>query len=79
MSQTPTPTDLIASPCISVCTVDKDSGMCIGCLRTLKEIGAWRAMTLDEKRAVVDACADRAKAITRRGKDWKPLAGDASA
>ena len=65
--------DPVTSPCISVCTVDKASGLCIGCLRTLKEIGAWRVMTPDEKRATVAACAERAKTIQQRGKDGLPL------
>ena len=62
-----------ASPCVSVCTVDRERGLCIGCLRTLQEIGAWRTMTLQEKRTTVAACAERAKAITPLGKDWQPL------
>ncbi len=65
--------ELIASPCVSVCTVDKELGMCIGCLRTLKEIGAWRIMTLAEKKATVEACAERAKTMPRRGRDRSPL------
>jgi predicted Fe-S protein YdhL (DUF1289 family) len=65
--------DLIASPCVGVCTVDRARGICIGCLRTLQEIGAWRNMTLDQKRATVAACEQRAKTVTRLGKDWKPL------
>ncbi len=66
--------DLVTSPCVSVCAVDKTLGMCIGCLRTLAEIGAWRTMTLAEKKATVEACAERAKTMPRRGKDWRPLA-----
>jgi len=73
MTETPTPDDAVTSPCISVCAVDKQLGMCIGCLRTLKEIGAWRTMTPDEKRATVAACAARALTMPRRGKDWRPL------
>jgi predicted Fe-S protein YdhL (DUF1289 family) len=65
--------DLVASPCVGVCTVDRSRNICIGCLRTLQEIGAWRGMTLDEKRATVAACQDRAKSLTRLGKDWRPL------
>ena len=65
--------DYVASPCVSVCTVDPVSKTCIGCLRTLDEIGAWRVMTIDEKRAVVVACEERARNQVRRGKDWKPL------
>ena len=69
------PEDLVASPCVSVCTVDKALGICIGqCLRTLAEIGAWRTMTLAEKRTTVAACAERAKTIARRDKDGLPLA-----
>lgn len=68
-------TDLIASPCIGVCTVDRARNLCIGCLRTLQEIGAWRTMTLDQKRATVALCDERAQSLTRLGKDWKPLEG----
>ncbi|HET6566160.1 MAG TPA: DUF1289 domain-containing protein [Xanthomonadales bacterium] len=32
------------SPCINICTLD-NSGMCIGCGRTLEEIAAWSRMT----------------------------------
>jgi len=67
--------ELVASPCVSVCVVDKTSGMCIGCLRTLKEIGAWRIMTPAEKKAVVEACAARAKSIVPRSRDGRPLGG----
>ncbi|MGE3474898.1 MAG: DUF1289 domain-containing protein [Rhodospirillaceae bacterium] len=65
--------DVVASPCVSVCTMDRASGLCIGCLRTIKEIGAWRTMTMAEKRATVAACAERAKTVAPRGKDWRPL------
>lgn len=63
----------VTSPCISVCTVDKALGLCIGCLRTLQEIGAWRAMTLEQKRATVRACEERARTMDRRGRDGRPL------
>jgi predicted Fe-S protein YdhL (DUF1289 family) len=32
------------SPCISHCIIDKDSGFCEGCWRTLNEVSAWRTM-----------------------------------
>ena len=73
MTDLPTPEEIVTSPCISVCAVDKALGMCIGCLRTLQEIGAWRVMTPAEKKACVAACAARAEKIPRRGKDWRPL------
>lgn len=58
----PFPPDfIVTSPCVGVCTVDPESKMCIGCLRTLKEIGSWRLMSLEEKREVLVNCRERAK------------------
>ncbi len=59
-----TPEDPIGSPCVSVCTLDAARTHCIGCLRTIKEIGAWRTMSVAEKRAVIAACNERAKTQT---------------
>ena len=43
----------VVSPCINVCTMNADTGLCEGCLRTLDEIATWSAMSADEKRAVL--------------------------
>ena len=40
------------SPCISVCQMDVDTGWCIGCLRTIEEIGAWAGNSDQDKREV---------------------------
>lgn len=48
------PPKAIASPCVQVCIVDGPSGLCLGCYRTLSEIGGWRGLT-DEARAAVMA------------------------
>ncbi|WP_051594984.1 DUF1289 domain-containing protein [Hyphomonas pacifica] len=34
----------IKSPCIKVCAVDAATGLCLGCGRTLPEIGKWVSM-----------------------------------
>jgi predicted Fe-S protein YdhL (DUF1289 family) len=34
----------IATPCIKVCTLDRSSGRCLGCGRTLSEIAHWTSM-----------------------------------
>ncbi len=31
----------VPSPCTSVCTMDRRSGYCVGCFRTLDEIAGW--------------------------------------
>ena len=44
----------IATPCTQVCVVDGESGLCLGCFRTLGEIAAWAALS-DEARAALMA------------------------
>lgn len=31
----------IATPCVKVCIVDGESGLCLGCFRSLEEIASW--------------------------------------
>ena len=69
----PLPEPPLVSPCVSVCTLDTTRAYCIGCLRTVKEIGAWRTMSVPEKRAVITACQERAKAQEPLGANHKPL------
>jgi predicted Fe-S protein YdhL (DUF1289 family) len=42
----------VASPCIKVCVVDGASGLCLGCYRTLGEIGGWSGLS-DQQRAEI--------------------------
>lgn len=44
--------DAVPSPCISVCKMNADSGLCEGCLRTLDEIAAWGTLDDALRRAV---------------------------
>jgi len=37
-----------ATPCIGVCQLDSQ-GYCIGCRRTIEEIGRWRGMSEAER------------------------------
>ena len=63
----PSATDPIepASPCVDVCTMDKDIGLCLGCLRTLDEIAGWRRFTAVEKQAVLDRLPPRHAALEK--------------
>jgi predicted Fe-S protein YdhL (DUF1289 family) len=51
----------IESPCIKVCEVDANAGVCTGCHRTLNEIASWSSFTNAERRTSRDhagaACA----------------------
>ncbi len=42
------------TPCIKICTYDPDSGLCLGCGRTLEEIGDWFVMSDAERRRVME-------------------------
>jgi predicted Fe-S protein YdhL (DUF1289 family) len=42
----------VPSPCLSVCRLDERRSVCVGCLRTLAEIGAWSRMSDEDKLAV---------------------------
>lgn len=44
-----TPPRAIATPCIQVCAIDGDSGLCLGCFRTLREIAGWSRFTDTER------------------------------
>ena len=55
--------EITESPCIHVCTIDPGSGLCVGCGRTLDEIGRWATMSAAQRRAVMDVLAERLAAL----------------
>lgn len=57
----------IPSPCIGVCRIDERSGFCLGCYRTLDEIGGWPLMTDVEKAAILETLPRRTISRKRRG------------
>ena len=50
----------VASPCISVCEMDRGDGLCRGCFRTLDEIAAW--IVLDDENAPASGAGARCPA-----------------
>jgi hypothetical protein len=48
------PPKAIATPCIKVCVVDGESGLCMGCYRQLSEVAQWSRYS-DEERAAIMA------------------------
>jgi uncharacterized protein len=40
------------SPCVKICQMDPQRGLCLGCARTLDEIARWAALT-DQQRAQI--------------------------
>ncbi len=47
------------SPCINVCHMDPRTGLCVGCWRTLDEIGGWPTYSPQQKQVVLARIAQR--------------------
>ncbi len=50
----------VSSPCVGVCRIEPQTGLCLGCARTIEEIAAWGAMG-EGDRAMVTARLKRRK------------------
>jgi predicted Fe-S protein YdhL (DUF1289 family) len=55
----------IVSPCTRLCTLDPSAGICVGCGRTLDEIGRWLTFTDAERRAIMAALPARLDALRK--------------
>ena len=43
----------VVTPCIKVCIVDGESGLCLGCYRTLPEIAQWSGLSHDARAEIM--------------------------
>ena len=56
----PPMTRRVMSPCIGICMIDpKGTGWCLGCKRTIEEIGRWAMMDDVQRQAVLDQLPGR--------------------
>jgi len=51
------------TPCTKVCMVDGQSGLCLGCFRTLPEIARWERFTDAERLELMAALPARRSRI----------------
>lgn len=58
----------VPSPCINVCRIDRQTGWCEGCFRTVPEITGWPIASNADKRRILTALAAR----RAPKKWWKP-------
>jgi predicted Fe-S protein YdhL (DUF1289 family) len=42
----------IESPCVKLCDIDRETGLCCGCGRSLAEIAHWSALSTFERHSV---------------------------
>jgi len=54
------------SPCNDICTIDHPSGLCVGCARTLSEIGEWASADDERKKAILALLPARIAAMGKK-------------
>lgn len=54
----------IPSPCVRVCVIDEDLGLCVGCGRSLGEIGSWLAMSDQERLRIMAVLDERLRQVS---------------
>lgn len=59
-------TAVIESPCVKVCAIDATTGWCLGCGRSMAEIGSWGSLDPERRRAVVGELETRKAKIADR-------------
>lgn len=43
----------IETPCTGVCRIDAETRLCIGCARSIDEIGSWLRLSPEDRRQVM--------------------------
>jgi uncharacterized protein len=56
----------IDSPCVKICVIHPEARLCVGCLRSIDEIGVWSRLTPEARRAIMADLPARAGQITKR-------------
>lgn len=53
----------IRTPCVQVCIVDGESGLCLGCYRTLAEVASWARLPEAERDRLMAELPSRSSRI----------------
>ncbi len=59
----------LVSPCISVCVLDKTTGLCFGCYRSIDEVAQWRLLGPDAQLEVLNKLPARMARDDRPGQE----------
>jgi predicted Fe-S protein YdhL (DUF1289 family) len=43
----------LQTPCVNICLLDSETGLCVGCGRTIAEIAGWAAMSDAERSRIM--------------------------
>ncbi|MEP2100909.1 MAG: DUF1289 domain-containing protein [Parasphingorhabdus sp.] len=53
------------SPCTNICVIDRPTGLCVGCGRSLSEIGEWASAIPERKQQILSALPERMLAVRK--------------
>ena len=59
----------VSSPCVKLCVIHEESGLCMGCYRTRPEIAGWSRLDEETRTSLMEELPSRAPRIKpkRRG------------
>ncbi|MGV1987025.1 DUF1289 domain-containing protein [Agrobacterium sp. 22-221-1] len=57
------------TPCIHICRLDETSSLCIGCGRTLDEIGGWAGYSDEKRREIMRLLPQRLANLPEAAKE----------
>ncbi len=60
--------DEVDSPCVKVCVIHSESGLCMGCFRTTGEIAEWPTMEPETRKTLMTELPERERFIVTRRK-----------
>ncbi|MBR9825575.1 MAG: DUF1289 domain-containing protein [Alphaproteobacteria bacterium] len=49
----------IKTPCVKVCFVDPKAGLCVGCFRTMEELGRWTSFSDSQREDIMASLPQR--------------------
>ena len=49
----------IKTPCVKVCVIDGESGLCMGCYRRLNEVAGWAKLSDAERETIMGELKSR--------------------
>lgn len=58
--------DAPLTPCVQICVIHRDTGLCTGCLRSRDEIAGWSRMSNEDRAALMDTLPARAAQLRKR-------------
>jgi hypothetical protein len=56
----------IDSPCIKLCSIHPSERICVGCYRSIKEIGIWSKLSPEARSTIMKELPGRAHQVQKR-------------